>query len=596
MRGSGGDDFLDGGAGDDRVNGNIGDDIIDGGAGADDIRGGAGDDRLTYANSPQAVFVVLAIVQKDGEPPVYVSVGLKGGHAEGDKIAGFEEIIGSDHDDTFHAGNTAERFDGGKGVNTVSYAYSTAAELITIDLSVSKDEDGYISGATGAYAQGDKFKNIQNLTGSEHSFATFTGDDQNNILKAPSHLGNILKGGAGNDTLIGGEDFFTHSSGQIVKRSQLFGRDILDGGAGQDVIDAKGGSDKITGSPGGDVIDGGAGNDKLFYDKSNAGITMDFSTATYDDDVYVSGFTGGYAEGDKIRNIESITGTSHDDTITFQHADSSKLPDINEFNLLAGDDTFAGSQAFETVFSGAGDDTIRTHGGNDAVHLEGGNNLVYLGDGIDDLFVDNNDTSLNEVNRAYGEAGDDNFRGGNNTIDHFYGGSGKDIINGFANNDFLYGGDGDDRLIGGKGNDTLDGGAGTDTLELASGKDIITGGTGTDIFTMGQNIGLAESQGTDIFTDFEQGEKIKLDLPNFSDDNKFTGTTIDDVLNAFKMTGQTNTWRISQVNAADDSGKNDTTKLDTLVHYSFLGSSEYYIRFVFEDLDFDLTASHFEIV
>ena len=127
-------------------------------------------------------------------------------------------------------------------------------------------------------------------------------------------------------------------------------------------------------------------------------------------------------------------------------------------------------------------------------------------------------------------------------------------------------------------------------------KEEITGGTGTDIFTMGSNIGLAEARGLDIFTDFEQGEKIKLDLPNFSDDNKFTGTTIDDVKNAFKMTGQTNTWRISQVNTPDDSGKNDPTKLDTVIHYGANGMDDYYIRFIFEDLDFDLTASHFEIV
>ena len=127
-------------------------------------------------------------------------------------------------------------------------------------------------------------------------------------------------------------------------------------------------------------------------------------------------------------------------------------------------------------------------------------------------------------------------------------------------------------------------------------KEEITGGTGTDIFTMGSNIGLAEARGLDIFTDFEQGEKIKLDLPNFSDDNKFTGTTIDDVLNAFKMIGQTNTWRISKVNTADESGNNDPTKLDTVIHYGAYDTSDYYIRFIFEDLDFDLTASHFEIV
>ena len=127
-------------------------------------------------------------------------------------------------------------------------------------------------------------------------------------------------------------------------------------------------------------------------------------------------------------------------------------------------------------------------------------------------------------------------------------------------------------------------------------KEEITGGTGTDIFTMGSNIGLAESQGTDIFTDFEQGENIKLDLPNFSSDNKFTGTTIADVLNAFKMTGQINTWRITKGNTEDESGKNDPTKLDTVIYYGADSTDDHYIRFIFEDLDFDLTASHFEIV
>ena len=595
LTGSGGDDFLYGNVGDDRLAGDSGNDVLDGGAGADEIRGGTGFDRLTYANSSQAVSVVLAIVQIDGAPTVYTSVGSTGGDAEGDKIADIEEIIGSDHDDIFYAGNTAENFDGGKGVNTVSYAYSTTVELITIDLSASTDEDGYVKGATGAFAQGDKFKNIQNLTGSNVSASVFVGNDQNNILTAPSHLGSNLKGGAGNDTLIGGEDFYIDSSGRKTQRVQL-GKDVLDGGAGQDVIHAKGGRDVIYGSAGGDVIDGGAGLDTLTYVNSNAGITMDFTTATYHDDGYISGFTGGYAAGDKFKNIEFLKGSSHNDTITYRHQDDSKLPGLIGFYLLGGDDIFTGSDVREEVFSGTGDDTIRTHGGNDTVNIEGGDNLVYLGDGIDEVIVQDEKSSTDDVLTAYGEAGDDTLRGGNKTIDKLYGGAGNDSLHGLKNNDVLHGGDGDDRIFNDGGDDVVDGGAGTDTIHLGSGKDIITGGTGTDIFTMGKNIGLAESQGTDIFTDFEQGEKIKLDLPNFSDDNKFTGTTIDDVLNAFKMTGQTNTWRISQANTANDSGKNDPTKLDTLVHYSFLGSSEYYIRFVFEDLDFDLTASHFEIV
>ena len=323
-----------------------------------------------------------------------------------------------------------------------------------------------------------------------------------------------------------------------------------------------------------------------------------------------------------------IIGTSWDDVAVAPN--NGLQANIQTFG---GDDLIYGSNNGDIIRSGTGDDIIYAQDGGDIVYLSSGANLVDGGAGNDILdfgqatsgvtFDLSAETDSEGFFRATGKGlegtrfknfesiyathhddvikGDDNVnniftRGGNNLV-YSYGGD--DIIFAEGQNT-IYTGDGDDEVkfdsVSNKYTNYLYGEKGNDNLRGNSSTDYISGGTGTDIFTMGSNIGLAEARGIDIFTDFEQGEKIKLDLPNFSDDNKFTGTTIDDVLNAFKMTGQTNTWRISQVNTPDDSGKNDPTKLDTIIHYGAYGTSDYYIRFIFEDLDFDLTASHFEIV
>lgn len=65
----------------------------------------------------------------------------------------------------------------------------------------------------------------------------------------------------------------------------------------------------------------------------------------------------------------------------------------------------------------------------------------------------------------YGGAGDDTLNGlGNN--DTLYGGSGTDILNGGSGDDNLYGGSGSDALSGGSGSDMLYGGQGNDTFRF----------------------------------------------------------------------------------------------------------------------------------
>ena len=379
------------------------------------------------------------------------------------------------------------------------------------------------------------------------------------IISATLVSGNVIIGTSGDDVAVAPNNGLQSNFQTFGGNDLIYGSnkgDIIRSGTGDDIIYAQDGGDIVYLSSGANIVDGGAGNDILDFGEATSGVTFDLSGETDSEGFFRA--TGKGLEGTRFKNFESIYATHHDD-------------------VIKGDDNV------NNIFTRGGNNLVYSYGGDDIIFAEG-QNTIYTGDGDDEVKFDS--VSNKYTNYLYGEKGNDNLRG-NSSTDYIYGGVGDDDVLGAGGNDFLYGNEGDDRLAGDTGNDVLDGGAGADE---------ITGGTGTDIFTMGKNIGLAEARGTDIFTDFEQGEKLKLDLPNFSNDNKFTGTTIDDVLNAFKMTGQTNTWRISQVNTADDSGDNDPTKLDTLVHYSFYGSSEYYIRFIFEDLDFDLTASHFEIV
>ncbi len=84
--------------------------------------------------------------------------------------------------------------------------------------------------------------------------------------------------------------------------------------------------------------------------------------------------------------------------------------------------------------------------------------------------------------------------------DRANGSGGDDIIDGGTGKDTLIGSTGDDILIGGSGNDRLFGNTGDDILDGGSGADVLTGGAGFDTFV------FARSKGTDVITDFQNGQ------------------------------------------------------------------------------------------
>ena len=103
LSGDAGLNHIDGGTGDDRIDAGAGDDRVRGGEGADAMTGGEGVDTLSYLSSSAGVSLDLE-----------AGTGA-GGHAQGDTFSGFEEVLGSVHDDAFAGSSGADRIAAGAG-------------------------------------------------------------------------------------------------------------------------------------------------------------------------------------------------------------------------------------------------------------------------------------------------------------------------------------------------------------------------------------------------------------------------------------------------------------------------------------------------
>ncbi|MBZ9655069.1 calcium-binding protein [Phyllobacterium lublinensis] len=109
--------IVNGGAGSDQLfgnsavlntlNGGDGNDYIHGGAGTDVLSGDAGSDTLSYEASPTSVIVNMSTLTLTG------GITVSGGHANGDTVSNnFENVVGSNYNDTITGNATANRLFG----------------------------------------------------------------------------------------------------------------------------------------------------------------------------------------------------------------------------------------------------------------------------------------------------------------------------------------------------------------------------------------------------------------------------------------------------------------------------------------------------
>src|SRR4029077_1359090 len=122
--------------------------------------------------------------------------------------------------------------------------------------------------------------------------------------------------GAGFDTLVNIENL-TGSAHD----------DTLTGDGNANTLSGLAGDDTLQGGAGNDTLDGGAGNDTASYEDAASGVTVDLTISTAQNTVG--------AGSDTLTNIENLTGSAYDDTLTGDG-------NANILSGLDGDDTLQG--------------------------------------------------------------------------------------------------------------------------------------------------------------------------------------------------------------------------------------------------------------
>ncbi len=436
--GSAYNDTLKGDQGNNEIWGGAGNDSIDGKWGTDTLHGDAGTDTISFASATSAAVFSLATSTSQN-----VSVG--GGTGEGIVIAahdGFENILGSNYNDTLTGDSGANTITGGTGNDVLDgglgndkLAPGTGDDIAdggagTDTLDYSAIGVGTALTITGGMAQGAGSVTGTNINSTFSGMEVINGGQDSDIINLSNWTTGVTVHGGGDQ----GAEQITGTQGddQIYMDVNLNSTDVIDGGAGDDTLHViSNGSENYDGvrsfkyiqfDNATTSVDAVFNNNTIF--NGQAGTTITVSAPSLQAGQNLSLDASGLGDG-----YLYITGSAGNDQI------------------MAGN-AGLGTSSGDTVFAGAGDDTIYGYNGADLLKGE---------DGVDDIF-----------------GGEDN--------DTIYGGAGNDWLNGQMGNDTIYGDDGDDGIEGGAGNDTIYGGAGNDTITDDDGTKALYGGDGDDTF------------------------------------------------------------------------------------------------------------------
>ncbi len=338
--------------GDDTINGDVNPNLLKGLDGADTINGRAGDDTI-LPNRPaerDAMNNPLAnVADTQATPPETDGVDVvNGGEGSGDTISyegegtavtvNLSTIVPAagadttDTDDDVDAHIAAVVADGGVGDATVV----AVTDMITVVLNEATTED-----------EDDQISTIENVRGGLGA-DTLTGDAQDNTLDGG--LGaDTLTGGAGDDTLNGGagDDTLNGGAGDDTLNGGA-GADTLNGGADDDVYEAVNpATNSVAGASVADTVtDTGGTGDKLYY------AAPDDDTTTTNADESDLGAGTSTATQTVPAGIEMVFGTERDDYLTADTGGGGTI--IGR----AGDDTLVGAAGVDTLVGCAGSNTL----------------------------------------------------------------------------------------------------------------------------------------------------------------------------------------------------------------------------------------------
>ncbi|WP_309603204.1 calcium-binding protein, partial [Sphingomonas sp.] len=307
---------LTGTPGDDDLFGTVSEDVIDGLEGNDTISGGLGSDWVTYQGSPGAVEVFIG-------PTGFGSAS--GGYGD-DNLDSIENIVGSNFDDFISASSSnplaTDNIFNGLGGNDVLLGGRGNDTLYGgdgHDTLYGQQGDDLIQGEAGNDFMRGGSGNDTLDGGSGFDRVSFFPTGSDTVISGVT-VSLLLQGvaqdtGQGLDTLIGVESLsgtpFNDSLTGDANINWLISADF-DGAGGDDQLYGLGGNDLLEVAAGNHILDGGADVDTLSFNALGFALPNGVNVS-----LALQGAAQVTGLGSMtISNVENLSGTSFDDTLT----------------------------------------------------------------------------------------------------------------------------------------------------------------------------------------------------------------------------------------------------------------------------------------
>ncbi|MBF9060230.1 hypothetical protein HKCCSP123_13675, partial [Rhodobacterales bacterium HKCCSP123] len=429
---------------------------------------------------------------------------------------GADVLVGGAGNDTLDGGTSTDD-DGLQHVDAVIYSLEGGTNGVTVNLGTNS--------ATDSFGNTDELHNIEGVAGTD--FADELIGDAND---------NVFAGGAGNDTINGGDgidevdyEFLgqdgvgvyvdltngeaTGSWGDtdtLISIENVFGSafndtifgdggdNVLAGGLGNDYLFGDGGDDYFDPSFGGgelDTVNGGEGRDTLRFFDSYLNENLQFTINPTGNATITNGTDTVIASGIEVLELDDASfelgiGTEGADTLSGSGI-GAVLLGLGGDDVLTGTDNpdiLMGGAGNDTLTDGAGDDMISGGDDNDLIIVTTGNDIYDGGDGVDTLRIDASGFAAGSfvynLNLVSGYSG---AQGNPVGADSVTGIEALELIGvidssviGDANDNSVATGGGNDTIVGAAGNDTISGGQGFDSIMGDEGDDVIRGNLNAD--------------------------------------------------------------------------------------------------------------------
>ena len=392
---------------------------------------------------------VASIASADNELDLNETYGNGITTVDGSKITKGVKIVGNDDSNSIKGGAGADTIGGGSGNDTVSlgggadvYIYSGGEDLIqdyaTVDAiqidTLSVDITSFETVSSNIEITTSEGKiTVKNGKGKDITLIDAEGDKI--VLGPVPPAGWKFASGKASASIASadkavdlneyyGDGIATVDGSKITTGVSIVGNDV-----GNSIKGGKG-ADTIIGGSGDDVVSLGAGKDIYVYNGGND-IIQDYATG---DTIQIN--ISNFKEISSETSNTDVTITVDGETLTLKEASDKALTLIDDIGnpivIKPTDTVITGTAKAEKLSNDADNATIDGLAGNDTITNNGDNVSISGGAGNDKITNTGNDVSI------YGGAGADTITNEGENVSYFYNaGDGKDVIDGFGENDTL---------------------------------------------------------------------------------------------------------------------------------------------------------------